>query len=240
LAVLFFLCLAALGIVATRHLGDSLPASVSCLIPALFFAVYSAGIVYLRITSDIGFEERMFAPVVPVLLLILAAVCSRWRIPARRQAMALGLSSTMVAAYGASNWVESSLTQMPARHLEVQAAVSGEIRAILDRDPRPVVSGVGQAAGYGLNHPVVGMVGAEYSKSGWTERDVHDLMQRYGSCHLLLFPGIPTFDGQLTSQFLQTLMAGQHPSWLRVEARNERAILYESECGADASGNRPY
>ncbi len=223
-------CVITLAIVAVRRPGQRKPVSV--LILAIYAAVYTVGMVYLGITSDISFGERIFVPLLPMLLLLGSAGFTRWQ-PAVRRTTIIAVASIMVIAYGASNLIGSSLTKAAARHIEVQSAVSGKLRVILDGDTRVLVSADGQAVGYGLGRPVVGLVGTDYSNIRWTEQDVHDLMLRYGSHHILLFPGTDTLDGQRTSQFLRSLAAGKHPPWLRVEAENDRAILFGLACGPD-------
>lgn len=234
-AALCAICLIALGVAAIRRQGEQ--ARVSASIPALFASVYTIGMIYLGVTSDIGFGERMFVPLLPVLLLLGAAVFSKWP-PAIGRATAIAIASVLAIAYGASNLIGSSSTRTVGRHVYVQSAVSGKMREILDRDPSVLVSADGQAAGYGLGRPVIGLVGTDYGNLVWTGQDVQNVMRRYGCRHLLLFPGIDTFDGQQTSPFLSALARGEYPPWLQVEAANGRAILYEFRGGPDLPDNR--
>jgi hypothetical protein len=229
-------CVVALGGAAARRQGRPLPISGSIL--ALYAAVYTAGMIYLGVASDITFGGRMFIPLLPVVVLLGAAVFTRWP-PAMGPARVITMASILVIAYGVSNLIGSSLTETAARHLDVQSAISGKLRAILDSDPGVLVSADGQAVGYGLGRPVVGLVGTNHGNTRWTEQDVARVMLRYGSCHLLLFPGTNTDDGQQTSPFLSSLAAGRHPSWLRLEAENDRAILYEFKCRSDSPEDRP-
>ena len=233
-AVLCLGCVIILGVAAARP-DRHMAAWIS--IPAIFAATYTAAILYLGITSDIGFGPRMFIPVLPVLLLLGSALCTGRQTAIGRPA-AVALAYIAVVAFTASNLIASSGTKVPSPHLNPQAAVFGELKAILDADPRVLVSSDGQAVGYALHRPVVGLVGDDYGNTRWTEQDVHDLMLRYGACHLLLFPGANTHDGQQSSPFLRSLTAGQHPLWLRLQADNGRGILYDLGCGRGAPNNR--
>jgi hypothetical protein len=233
LAAVCTLCAVALAVAAVRRPGSHRPVAVS--VPALFAGVYTVGMIYLGVTSDIGFGTRMFIPLLPVLAILGAAAFTRWR-PALGRRTLIAAASIMVVAYAACNAIGSSLTVAFAPHLRVRSAVAGELRRILDADQSVLVSADAQAAAYGLGRPVVGLVGDDYGSLRWTEREVHDLMLRYGSRHLLLFPGTETFDAQQTSQFLRSLAAGQLPTWLRIQAKNDRAILFELTCGPGLPG----
>jgi hypothetical protein len=231
LAAVCLICLIGLGVAAFRRQVESIPFPAS--IPALFAAVYTIGIIYLGVTSDITFSERMFIPLLPVLLLLAAAYFRKWDALRGRTTVAV-MASIIAVTYGAANLIGSSLTRTEARHRDVEIAISGRLRAIVDGDPGILVSADGQAAGYALNRPVVGLVGTRFANTKWTEDDLHELMRRYGACRLLLFPGRDTNDGQQTSPFLSSLTVGEYPAWLRVEALNDKAILYRSDCEAGA------
>lgn len=226
-AAVCLMCAIVLGVIAVRRKRRGF--GVSLWVPALFAAVYTAGMIYLGITSDIGFGTRMFIPLLPVLLLLGAAFLTRWQ-PVSGHRSVIVLVAILLISYAAGNLIGISSTKTEARYLTIRAAVSGEVQAILDRDQSVLVSSDAQATSYGLGRPVVGLVGHEYASVLWTEQDVRDLLLRYRACHVLLFPGLNTQDGQETSPFLRSLAAGRHPYWLVPQAETDHAILYAAGC----------
>lgn len=207
----------------------------------LFSLVYTAGVV-LSIVSVANMNlvgrdvARYYLPLYPVLLGCLAAAASRVRSKARRAAMVI-LACAVLTSH--------------ARDLLARPGPQG--RAILADDlaeevvpgeslrqwlvshasaRTTLVSEEGQALHYVLQRPVVSIIEPpEFSNRAADGAAFRFLMYRYKSKYLLLFPAIRASENRLP--FLQALLLGKGPDWLRVSARTHDAVAYECQACAE-------
>jgi hypothetical protein len=92
----------------------------------------------------------------------------------------------------------------------------------------PIVSEEGQALHYVLQRPVVSIIEPpEFSNRATDGPAFRDLMSRYKSRYLLLFPAIRVSENRLP--FLQNLIRGEGPDWLKPSLRTRDVVLYECE-----------
>lgn len=218
-----------------------------------FVAVYSVGIVYIAMTSIITFGTRMFYPLLPLLLLGLAAgvadVERAWVTTPQRRWAFLGVLAAATLAYGAVNVSNIRAVPRSAPHYLVVARLSEPLildaltppnqpkparfsmHAWIDRNiPRDavVVASDGQATSYAVQRPAVSLVDSGFSATKWTEESVRELMRTYHAEFLILYPRAHSWriPVQAESPFLAAVLQGQLPSWLTLVADNLEVRVY--------------
>jgi hypothetical protein len=180
----------------------------------------------------------MFAPLLPVALMLFAIAISRVQGRAGEpQRVLAGTLVILSCAYVAAN-ARSIIYQprLAAQHVRVQAALAEEISPGLTLDSwiaahvpagQVVVATHGQATGYVLHRPTLSLAPQAYTTQQWDEPEIRALMLAYRAQFLIVYPGDEP--GLYQSRFLSGLLTGAVPSWLSSAARSRDAAVFRSE-----------
>ncbi len=207
-----------------------------------YVAVYCAGMIYLGMTSVISFDTRMFYPLLPLALLLLARSLQRGQ-PApqptptltARAAFCVGLAAATIG-YLAIH-ARSYLTPLgPAPHELIVRELRGAdssgtsmqswISVNIPAD-EVTIANQGQASGYVLHRKTVALVSQQYSNQVWDAAAIHSVMQTYGARFLILYSGDATDDVLHDSPFLSALAHGAPPpTWLALAARSRGVAVF--------------
>ena len=203
----------------------------------LFSLAYTAGVVVSIISlanmNLIGRDiARYYLPLYPVLLACLAVAASRVRSNAWRAVMVI------LAAAILTSHVKDLLARpgpqgraVMAGELAKEVGPGASLRQwILSHVPAGtiIVSEEGQALHYVLQRPVVSIIEPpEFSNGAANGPGFHDLMSRYKSRYLLLFPALRGSQNRLP--YLQDLSLGKVPDWLKLSVRTHDVVVYECE-----------
>ncbi len=211
--------------------------SAAQIVVALAF-IYSAGMAWIAFHSVVTYDTRMYLPVLPHLICLLAAGIGNamprapkngWQWPA-----ALALTVCLVAAYCASNWISLAASPEDSLWATRQAlrqpgttGVSVEQRLVRElRDGEVIAATNGQLAGYALHHPALSLVSHNFSKIDWDDGTLRSQMVRFGASRLLVFRD-PNLDPVLAdSPLLSNLAQGRTTSWLDLESCSSAACVY--------------
>lgn len=217
-----------------RRLGPS--ALLIC-----YVAVYCAGMIYLGITSVISFDTRMFFPILPVVLLLLArllqfaapsadsrsdsravffiglciATIGYLSIHARSYAASLGPAPHEIVARELNGIVSPGLTMRSWLAANVPA---GEV----------IIANQGQACGYVLHRRTLALASQQYSSQHWDEAAIRSLMRDYHAHFLILFSGNAGDELLHDSAFLSALARGSTPSWLALVAHTRDVAVFHA------------
>lgn len=196
--------------------------------------VYAAVLFYVARNSVISYGTRMFLPILPLLIILFAVLVKPIsRRPFPKPAIAAGL-----VAYLSCSMLSLQLNAKPPSHAAVASwlaqptaegpALQGWLDAHLGPG-EPVLAADGQATGYVLKHPVVSLVGSEYSTEGWNEEGVGQTMDRFKIRYLVLYTQAKGSgnQAQAESPFLSRLVAGDAGDHMTLAARNQAALVYE-------------
>lgn len=204
-----------------------------------YVAVYCAGMIYLGITSVISFETRMFYPLLPPALLLLARSLQLGE-PAPHTASAtrtmffVGLSAATIG-YLCIHDRSYFASLGPAPHELVARELSGVISpgmtmqswiAINIPADETIIANQGQASGYVLHRKTLALVSQQYSDQSWGDAAVHSVMQIYDAHFLILYSGDAADDVLHDSAFLSALAHGSPPSWLKLVARSSGVAVF--------------
>ncbi|QJY48655.1 ArnT family glycosyltransferase [Pseudonocardia broussonetiae] len=203
--------------------------------------VYAALMFEAGLVSVISYGPRMFLPVLPAALLLLALAASRVRDArpvASRAAVRAGAAVVAVAALAVGVLGAFAKADAPphvgvAERLAAPLAGGGTTAEWLDAHlapGEPVVAADGQATGYALQEPVVGLVESTFSDTRWDEETVAALMDRSGARYLLLYRHPQDGGGALVEQespFLGILLAGRPAETLRPVASSAEVLVLE-------------
>ena len=211
-----------------------------------FSGVYTAAFIYLGLFSVISFSAKMFYPIFPLLLLLLAWVLSEtWkRVPRpswQRTAFAAGLAMALLS-YCAVN-VRDILGSQATRFSSILEfrRVAGRFEAPTPRgEPLrswveenipagdPIVASDGQSTAYALQREAVSLVSSEYSDHVWNEAAIRQVMDSFHSEVLILYPNTTAESNpvQVESEFLSGLLHGEMPSWLTLAAENAEVKIF--------------
>ncbi|MHB8877206.1 MAG: hypothetical protein ACYC8T_26205 [Myxococcaceae bacterium] len=203
--------------------------------------VYLAGMTYLGIFSVISFRERMFYPMLPLLVLAMGyLVGSSERVlralPRRRQ-LFLGAAVLATCCYVVVNGRSMLAGRELAPHAVVAArlgrpgADGRPLRGWIDAHVPPgavLVATDAQATGYALKRPAVTLTEAEYSDEAWSSARVQRLMQSFKSDFLILYPAADPAQvpSQRESPLLTALLRGEVPDWLELAAENDEVKIF--------------
>jgi len=204
-----------------------------------FIGLYCAAMIHMGQASVITFGIRMFFPLLPSCLLVLALLVTQAQerlAPARQGLFTAGLLLASAAYVGLN--VRGLLRQHPepAPHLVARAALQQEVgpgrtlEAWIGEHVRPdevIVATQGQATAYALHRPTLSLVSLSYSKQRWDEAAVKAAMRGYHATYLLLYAG--ERPELFQSPFLEALQAGTCPSWLAPAAATRDVRVYRAE-----------
>jgi len=212
---------------------------------ASFVVVYILGMTYIAKHSVINYDDpRMFYPILPVVLLLLASLYPApadlpIQVRPRLRRMLIGITAVLLVSYCAAQWYAFSL-QASGEHVKVQAwledSIEGESRTntltvaqwIETHIPANAVliATDAQACGFVLNRPCLTARFPKESPPPYDEQ-LHELIKRFGVTYFLLFPdGIGTTELAEVSPFAAGLVAGQCPDWLKLEVFTQHCRVY--------------
>ncbi len=203
----------------------------------VFGFAYVAGILLAKVRlanmNMVAFDlVRYELPLYPLLLAVLAVAASNFQLrPLRVALLALALAILAVRSR------ELFIRPTPPENMRIAANLEKEIHPgqslqkwLLDRVPRAstIVSEEGQALHYVLQRPVVSILEpSRFANSAADGPAFHGLMSRYKSTYLLLFPRMRLTPYSLP--FLQGLIAGKGPDWLKLSVRTPDVVVYECD-----------
>jgi hypothetical protein len=231
--------LLAAGLLMVASRSSLLPRNAGLPAPLWFYGVvYTAGMIYLGIVSTISFGARMFFPLLPILVLSIAAWAAsamhglvvggaRWRALAAAFALAAG-GYVLLNARSLARPLPPAPHQEMARWLNRPVQDGPTLRNWMERHILPgqtIVATEGQAFAYLTNRPVVSLVNSAFSSQVWDESAVHELLRRYEAPYLVVFAGVSADYTPVQSQspFLAVLsraVAPDTPEWLNLVADN--------------------
>jgi hypothetical protein len=203
----------------------------------VFGLAYTAGIVWSIISvanMNLVARElaRYYLPLYPVLLACLAGAASRVRSTAWRAVMVFVAFAVLTSH--ARDLLARPVPQgrvVMADDLAEEVAPGESLRQwLLSHVPTgtTIVSEEGQALHYVLQRPVVSIIEPpELSNRAADGPGFRDLMSRYKSRYLLLFPTIRLSQNRLP--YLQDLILGKGPDWLKLSVRTRDVVVYECE-----------
>lgn len=196
-------------------------------------SLYFCGMTYLGVVSVISYGTRMFFPMLPLFLLLLALPLAKARALGRRD---LALVLVACAAYVASNastlretkaapheLVEARLTQPTSNGTTVRAWL--ESHAEKDEG---ILASNGQATAYALHRPVVSLTDAEYAELPWDAKRVNDVMDRFHLRYVVLYPQVDSRVAgvQEESPLLSALVHERPADGFKLEAKSEGAMVF--------------
>ncbi len=188
----------------------------------------------LEMTTSIGFESRMFVPVVPFVLLLAGDVVGRLRIASSRAGRVLGVALGLVALVYAGGQIQRLRRQLaaPEMYALVEAAL-GPQRALLEAETsaaHPLLGNEPQLLGGVLDRPVIGLTSDEYSARRFSASEVEALVRRYGVQRVVLMPELLASDAASERPpFFVALAAGAVPPWLTLESEAPGLKIYRVE-----------
>jgi hypothetical protein len=214
---------------------------------ASFVAVYVLGMTYVAKYTVINYDDpRMFYPILPVVLLLLASLFPApadrpIQVRPRFRPVLIGITAALLASYCVAQWYAFSL-QASGEHVKVQTWLADSIEG--DGPDRTntltvaqwiethipanavLIATDAQACGFVLNRPCLTARFPKESPPSYDEQ-LHELTKRFGVSYFLLFPdGIGTTELAEVSPFAAGLVAGQCPDWLNLEVFTEHCRVY--------------
>lgn len=200
----------------------------------IYITVTLLALSLLGVTRTTGYlNERYLFPLVPFAIILFATVLSARSASGEtveirgdaRLSIGLVLAGLLLTAgqvnvlVAERNW-HSGLTRNEVMLAALDSRLdSGRLFDYLRReisDDSPLLAPEGQALGFLLERPVVGLTSSLYSDRPWTEDRVRALVQQYGIGHVIFFPGLFDASGKADANriFFADLDNGFEPSWL--------------------------
>ncbi len=222
------------------------------LLVGLCILVYSVGMFYSALRTDITFGPRMFLPILPLYLLLLGMgmkwLTPRWPASADGTWLHAGLLLILMGYVGL-NAQDLHRRLAPARH-----EILGPLFAEPAADGQPLLKWIesnvnagetimaadGQSTGYLLHRPTLGMVPASYSPVRWECDEIKEQLKRFGSRYLILYKPSPMANESwlLTeSHFVITAVSQQPPCGFVIAAENPSVRILKLGDAEPASRN---
>lgn len=203
--------------------------------------VYSVLMFEAGLVSAISYGPRMFLPVLPAALLLVALVAARVRdarpvasgAAVRAGAAVVAVAALAVGVLGAFAKADTPPHVGVSERLAAPVAGGGTAAQWLGAHlapGEPILAADGQATGYVLQEPVVGLVESTFSDTRWDEETIDATMDRFGARYLLLHRHPQDGGGALVQQespFLGILLAGRPAESLRPVASSAEVLVLE-------------
>lgn len=201
--------------------------------------VYTVGMDYLAMTSDISFGSRMLFPILPLMIVLL--VCSLqevWKGTQQKPALRKVYLLILVLCFGSylslNAWsFTTPRTPDPAEEvgalLDERVASGPRLRDwIAEHVPvgGVIVSTNGQPSAYVCKRKTISLVGMQYSDQVWDEVALKSVMQSYDAQFLIVYSGSDIDPVISESPVLQELMEGNVPRWLSLAAATKDTKVY--------------
>jgi hypothetical protein len=210
------------------------------LLLVVYMLIYSSGMIYVGLRTLIIPQVRYFLPMLPLYLLFLGT-CANWSIPPTcgraRKALASALLVIFVGGYIGTGLRELAAPCAPARHeilasLYAQPTADGQpllkwVESHL-RANDPIVAADGQATGYLLQRPTIGMPNSDYTLVRWECQEVARLMRQFGAGYLIVYKPDPRAndDWLLTqSRFIASSASGKPSCGFDIAAENSGVLV---------------
>jgi len=195
-----FLCVVPLGVKAhASGIWTLRTIDPSILLIVLCVAIYTGGLFYAGLRTDISFGTRMFEPIFPLYLLLFAMAVS-WLVSGNPNGallflfqMALVVGVVALAGIDMRDFRDKEPTAPDQALIPLFAEPTANGQSLRDwiaeniPPDATIFAEDGQATGYLLGHPTVDMVDAEYSSIRWECGVVQDQMLRFHSEFLILY-----------------------------------------------------
>lgn len=209
------------------------------LLVGLCILVYSVGIFYAGLRTSIDVKTRMFVPILPLYLLLLGMgvnwLTTRWPASAQTAWRKAGLLLVIVGYLG-SNARDRAFLPTGAEHeflATFYAEPAADGQALLKwvesntNAGDPIIAVDGQATGYLLHRPTIGMYISEYSLGRWECDEVKNQMKRFKSSYVILYKQLSYFNPLLLteSQFAATSVSQQPPCGFVIAAENSNVRI---------------
>lgn len=203
----------------------------------IYSIIYSAGMYYLGVVTPIGFNFRMFLPLLPVFLISIVTVWSLVTDSEPHPKVWHRLAwAVFLVGYGAMNvqniWMPyTSPHQTVSAWLEMPMDTGQPLTAwIRDNiaDESVIVSEDGQATGYVLHRKTISLVPPVFSRTLWNDTQIQKVMQSFNAEYLLVYtaPENDELQQHNDSPFLKYLADGSAPPWLFLAAENPRIRVF--------------
>lgn len=210
---------------ATPPMGATLLVAIASL--------YFCGMTYLGVVSVISYGTRMFFPMLPLFLLLLALPLAKVRALGGRDVVLVAIACVAYVVSNASTLRETKAAphELVAARL-VEPTTSGTtVRAWLEshteRD-EGILASNGQATAYALHRPVVSLTDAEYAELPWDAKRVNDVMDRFHLRYIVLYPQVDARVAgvQEESPFLSALVHERPAEGFKLEAKSAGAMVF--------------
>jgi len=208
----------------------------------IYVVVYCCAMIYLGVTSVISFDSRMFYPLLPSVLFLVAIFITALEKNlvselAHKAALASALLA-MSAGYVIINSRSYMQQSSPAPHEIVKRYLAGKtsdnvaLSTWIERNiPREatIVADSGQATAYVLGRKTVSLVSSTFSNQVWNEENIMVDMKIYDAEYLIVYAADHRSSaGPSQNPFLRNLAQGYPPRWLTIAARNDETIVYRA------------
>ena len=207
----------------------------------LLVATYSACMFYAGLTSVISYGTRMFVPLTPPLLLLLAlalhtmlAALTPAGSPPRLFLLALA------ACFCFYVFLNFMVFRLPLR--DDASSVVAHLGSTLGNEKSArtmvldlvgqwgvIVANNGQTIGHVLGRPTVSLVGPHYSGVEWNEQSMRDTVKQFNAAAIVIY--VPIGDESMDrdfvpSPFVWQLAQGDSPSWMKLVYRSSVLLVY--------------
>ncbi len=206
---------------------------------SLVLIIYTAGMVYAGLTPNIVFGVRMFVPLVPICVLVLAAILFRslrTTLPYSRErrvvwtavvaALFIYVSLNMLCYF---HRVPFDAVGPVAMRLDSETSNGETARRVILKllgSDGVMVANEGQVIGHALGVKTVSLPDPRWSSTTWDEEEIHQVLVRFRAAALVIWR--PTTRAELedlTSDQL-ALAAGRSPDWMRKVFLSEHFVVY--------------
>ncbi len=238
-------------LVLMRIDGIRLPSpllSQQCLLLGIVVLTYTMAMIWAGLRSDISFGGRMFVPIVPLYLLLFAmlltALYERIALPSLRFAQ-IAAVCLFVLGVACANGRDFARVRQPAHYAVVASLFNGPTSAnqtLLDWVHQNTARGEvflaedGQATGFALGYPTIGMVDSEYSRINWNCNTVLQTLRQFHARYVILYrSGSSASEGKngidanavLTAEspFVSKALGNQVPCGFAIAAENSHVRI---------------
>ena len=162
----------------------------------VWILLYTSAFVFAARTSVVDVDSRMFVPLVPCYLLVLALLLTSWR----QSKILMGGLAAIVVCTAAINARDLSIPDPRTRPLVLAdlmakpASDGRSLRQWIDANigvNEAIVAADGQATAHLLGRPTVSMVPADFSMVRWECGEIRKQMERFQARYLILYKAFP-------------------------------------------------
>ena len=242
------------GRAGSEPVGRTQSAKVSDFVAltATIMVVYSVCMFYASVTTVISYNSRMFVPMLPLTLILIAcgldAVRSRLSSIARpMQLAAAGGIALLICGYVLLNVPRALSPVNNSRTERIRASLFDDestgqsaervLRATLGAHRR-ILANDGQAIGHLSRIETVSLVSMEYSKTAWTEGELQNAASTFdvGAVVIRRPDSEEAEDADIVpSEFVMHLANLTHPAWLVPVYVTDTLVIYQVNLASAAN-----